>query len=47
MFCIAVRNQIAPENIEKFCDIIKNQRNPLAARQKGFKGTYLMVNADV
>ncbi len=43
MYCIATRYQAVPENLDELVRIFKEEEVPVASRQPGFKGAYLMT----
>ncbi len=46
MFCRASRYQTSPQNLDEIARIFREQALPLASRQPGFKGLYLMTKPD-
>ena len=43
MICNLVRYQAAPEKLDEVIRLFKEQAIPLASKQAGFKGTYLLT----
>ncbi len=43
MYCLAMRYQAEPKNLDEIARIIKDEVVPLVSRQPGFKGVYLLT----